>query len=95
LTDESGFGLGVAVFFIRHSAAPRPAARLTRGHDIGRRGVSAAKDGPRILHVSDFLANYHPAGLASLSSVATVTRLSVPLRRMDASLLSRMDTTLA
>ena len=93
MTDESGFGLGVAVFFIIHSAAPRPAARLTRGHDIGRRGVSAAKDGPRIL--LDFLANYHPAGLASLSSVATVTRLSVPLRRMDASLLSRMDTTLA
>ena len=42
-----------------------------------------------------FLSNYHPAGLASLPSVATVTRLSVPLRRMDASLLSRMDTTLA
>jgi hypothetical protein len=94
LTDESGFGLGVAVFFIIHSAAPRPAARLTRGHDIGRRGVSAAKDGPRILSAF-FLSNYHPAGLASLPSVATVTRLSVPLRRMDASLLSRMDTTLA
>jgi hypothetical protein len=44
---------------------------------------------------SIFLSNYHPAGLASLPSVATVTRLSVPLRRMDASLLSRMDTTLA
>jgi len=40
-----------------------------------------------------FLSNYHPASLPSVAT--TVTRLSVPLRRMDASLLSRMDTTLA
>ena len=94
MTDESGFGLGVAVFFITfRGPAARGAAHPRTRHWTTRRISCEGRASNLIL--PDFLANYHPAGLASLSSVATVTRLSVPLRRMDASLLSRMDTTLA
>jgi hypothetical protein len=92
LTDESGFGLGVAVFFIIHSAAPRPRRGSPEDTTLDDAAYQLRRTGLES-YLIIFLSNYHPASLPSVAT--TVTRLSVPLRRMDASLLSRMDTTLA